>query len=200
MESSIEIIIKCRKPLNLTKSIYLFPRPNLKTLFDGSKVMREMVALCPNLEKPEFLTANGLRHNVATKGHVKGPVFTHKLSKFMCHSQQVHDKNYVAQVSVVNKGIIEKYLRTLEGTQSESPQNHQENTIETENISVSPPADSSDNLIFVNEQASNLDKDEEFDPTYIPEVVMTDENNEDFYEEDCMVKRPKKRRWTLEEK
>lgn len=45
-----------------------------------------------------------------------------------------------------------------------------------------------------------MDKDKEFDPTYIPEVVLTDENNEDFYEEDCMVKRPKKRRWTLEEK
>ena len=65
MEKSIDVIIECRKTLKITKSIYLFARPGLKTRFDGSKVMREMKLLCPNLKKPEYLTATGLRHHVA---------------------------------------------------------------------------------------------------------------------------------------
>lgn len=73
MEKSIDVIIKCRKPLKITNKIYLFSRPGLETPFDGSKVMREMKSLCPNLKKPDYLTATGLRHHVATMAHVKGP-------------------------------------------------------------------------------------------------------------------------------
>ena len=68
--------------------------------------MREMKLLCPNLKITEYLTATGLRHHVATMAHVKGPALSKKVSKFMCHTQSVHDKNYVTPLELVNRGVV----------------------------------------------------------------------------------------------
>jgi hypothetical protein len=193
MEKSIEMIVKCREHFNMSKSIYLFPRPGLSTLFDGSKVMRELVSLCPNLEKPEFLTANGLRHNVATKGHIKGPQFTHKLSKFMCHTQQVHDKNYVAQVSMVNKGVIGNYLANLEGTTLNSQETENEDAVDEPENHV-PHTVQSETYESLNDHRQ--------DPTYEPS--SEDENDNYNFENHTISARKKvskqRRKWTYEEK
>lgn len=71
MEKSIDVIIECRKTLKITKCIYLFARPGLNTPFDGSKVMREMKLLCPNLTKREYLTATGFAPSCSYNGACK---------------------------------------------------------------------------------------------------------------------------------
>ena len=57
-----------------------------------------------------------MRHHVATMAHVKSPALSKKVSKFMYHTQSVHDKNYVTPLAFVNRGVVENYLAKLEET------------------------------------------------------------------------------------
>lgn len=190
MEKSIDVIIKAREVFNMTDSIYLFPRPGLKTPFDGSKVLREMKSMCRGLQKPNHLTATGLRHHVATLGHVKGPAFTSKLSQFMCHTQSVHDKNYVAPINIIHKGVIGSYLTSLEGTTFDNVEkNRCVANLVNETKTQSPAAE----VVYL--QRDNTTRYTSPDTV---KAVTTDDEDEFPNQDNKKIR--EKRRWSYEEK
>lgn len=197
MEKCIDVIISNRKVLKIEDSIYLFARPGLKTPFDGSKVLREMKMLCPGLIKPTHLTATGLRHHVATLAHVKGPVFSSKVSNFMTHTMAVHEKNYVAPVTMVHRGIIGNYMADLEGTELTTDKNN--NSVENDLFTNKPSTSLPDPPIIGHHHVI----DEPDDPTYEPTHEESDTDNEEKYRKICKKRNmmpPQKQKWTEEQK
>lgn len=115
MERNMELIVQCRGFLKIPDSNkYLFARPGLTSTFDGPAVMRELRGLA-DLSRPEFMTANGIRHHHATMGTLLGREFTSNLSNNMSHTLDVHNKNYCYSLEIVNRGIVGNFLLGLQG-------------------------------------------------------------------------------------
>ncbi|KAG8273753.1 hypothetical protein J6590_014389 [Homalodisca vitripennis] len=73
MKECIDLLLSCRKDMKVpTTNELLFARPGLQTPFDGSKILSKFRKMCPGLKTPGFMTATGLRHQVATEAQVHG--------------------------------------------------------------------------------------------------------------------------------
>ncbi|XP_046687026.1 uncharacterized protein LOC124372661 [Homalodisca vitripennis] len=117
MKECIDLLLSCRKDMKVpTTNELLFARPGLQTPFDGSKILSKFRKMCPGLKTPGFMTATGLRHQVATEAQVHGEKFVGHLAKFMGHTSHIHKKSYQYPLAVIQKGIVGSALLTMEGS------------------------------------------------------------------------------------
>ncbi|XP_039287568.1 uncharacterized protein LOC111055225 isoform X2 [Nilaparvata lugens] len=120
MEKAINLLITCRSKLQIPpENPLLFARVYTLNPFDGSKILRELRTTC-KLLKPNFLTATGLRHHIATKSQVFGdPEFTEKICQHLGHTSEIHKKNYRFPIQAMQRGQVGQKLLKLDGTWDE---------------------------------------------------------------------------------
>lgn len=117
---SIDLIVTSRSPLNIpVENHLLFARAFTNNSFYGSKVLRDIKALCV-LKKPESLTATGLRHHMATKTQIVGSEsYTEKACMHLGHSMDIHKKNYRFPIQAIQRGQVGSRLLQMEGSWSD---------------------------------------------------------------------------------
>jgi hypothetical protein len=107
MKKSVVLIISCRLPLKIPKSNpLLFARTCTDRPFDGSKIIKDIRLMC-NLEKPDHMTATGLRHHIATKSQIYGgEKYTENICQFLGHTSNIHKQNYRLPLQAIQRGQI----------------------------------------------------------------------------------------------
>lgn len=117
MRENIDTIIISREQLQIPNTNkYLFARPTTNEPFDGGKCLNRIKEKC-TLQKPEMLTATGLRHHIATMSQVhsgRNDKYTEHLAGFMGHDLNIHAQNYRLPLDALQKGIVGSRLIEIE--------------------------------------------------------------------------------------
>ncbi|KAG6461028.1 hypothetical protein O3G_MSEX012370 [Manduca sexta] len=117
MRENIDTIIISREQLEIPNTNkYLFARPTTNEPFDGGKCLNRIKEKC-TLQKPQMLTATGLRHHIATMSQIysgRNDKYTEHLAGFMGHDLNIHAQNYRLPLEALQKGIVGSRLIEIE--------------------------------------------------------------------------------------
>lgn len=107
---ALDILITTREDVGISANeILLFPQPDSKKPYNGSKILSDFKEKC-KLKNAKFLTCTGLRHEAATLIQLnrdgKNSVSKENMANHLRHDLHIHEQNYKLPLACIERGEI----------------------------------------------------------------------------------------------